>query len=173
MNEIVVGVLIVLVGALITGTAYFLLKLFFDNESKKRTWDYKIQNQKITLPLRLQAYERMILFLERISPASLLPRLQNQQMNSRQLQKEILSQIRLEYEHNLSQQLYISIQAWQVINSAKENVIKIVNITSDEVDPNSNSMELSQKILAKWMLLNPTPIQTAIDFLKKEAQQLF
>ncbi len=173
MNEYVVGILIVLIGALVLGTAYFLLKLFFDNERNKRIWEFKTQHQKITLPLRLQAYERMILFLERMSPNSLIIRLQNQQMTARQLQMEMLSLIRAEFEHNLAQQLYISTNAWDVIVSAKENVIKIINISSEEVDPNAPFLELSQKIMAQWILLNPTPIRTAIDFLKKEAHQLF
>ncbi len=173
MNEIVVGILIVLIGGLVLGTAYFLLKLFFDNERNKRVWEYKTQHQKITLPLRLQAYERMILFLERMSPNSLIVRLQTQQMTARQLQVEMLSLIRAEFEHNLAQQLYISSQAWDVVVSAKENVIQLINIAAEEVDANAPYMELSQKIMAKWMLLNPTPIRTAIDFLKKEAQQLF
>ncbi|MCX7861588.1 MAG: hypothetical protein N2449_01170 [Bacteroidales bacterium] len=173
MNEIIVGILIVLVGALVLGTAYLLLNMFFENERKKRLWEQKNQHIKITLPLRLQAYERMILFLERMSPNSLIIRLQTQQMNARQLQVEMLSLIRAEFEHNLAQQLYISSQAWDVVVSAKENVIKIINISAEEVNPNSSSMELSQKIMAQWMLLNPTPIRTAIDFLKKEAAQLF
>lgn len=173
MNEIVVGILIVLVGALVLGTAYLLLNMFFENERKKRLWEQKNQHIKITLPLRLQAYERMILFLERMSPNSLIVRLQTQNMTARQLQVEMLSLIRAEFEHNLAQQLYISTQAWDVIVSAKENVIKLINIAAEETDPDAPSLQLSQKIMAQWMLLNPTPIRTAIDFLKKEATQLF
>lgn len=173
MNEIVVGILIVLVGALVLGTAYLLLNMFFENERKKRLWEHKNQHIKITLPLRLQAYERMILFLERMSPNSLIVRLQTQNMTARQLQVEMLSLIRAEFEHNLAQQLYISSQAWDVIVSAKENVIKLINIAAEEIDPDASSLQLSQKIMAQWMLLNPTPVRTAIDFLKKEATQLF
>lgn len=173
MNEIVVGILIVLVGALVLGTAYLLLNMFFENERKKRLWEQKNQHIKITLPLRLQAYERMILFLERMSPNSLIVRLQTQNMTARQLQVEMLSLIRAEFEHNLAQQLYISSQAWDVIVSAKENVIKLINLSAEETDPDATSLQLSQKIIAQWMLLNPTPIRTAIDFLKKEATQLF
>jgi len=173
MNEFVIGFIIVLIGALVIGAVYLVLKLFFDNESKKRLWEYRNQNIKITTPLRLQAYERMILFLERMSPNSLIPRIQSSSMTSRQLQIEMLSLIRAEFEHNLAQQLYISSQAWDVIISAKENVIKLINISAGEINPDASSMELSQKIMAQWILLNPTPIRTAIDFLKKEAQQLF
>ncbi len=173
MNEFVIGILIVLVGALVVATAYLVLKLFLDNESKKRLWEYRNNNIKITTPLRLQAYERMILFLERISPNSLIPRLQTSSMTAKQLQIEMLSLIRAEFEHNLAQQLYMSTQAWDVIISAKENIIKLINISADEISPEKPSIELSQKIMTHWILINPTPIRTAIDFLKKEAQQIF
>ncbi|MGQ9846749.1 MAG: DUF7935 family protein [Bacteroidales bacterium] len=173
MNEIAVIILILIVGITVLATAYYLLKLFFANEQTKRTWEYKTEHMKITVPLRLQAYERMILFLERISPNSLIVRLQSPTMTARQLQMDMLSLIRAEFEHNLSQQLYISKQAWDVIVSAKENVIKIINIAAEELEPETSYMELSKKIIAQWMVLNPTPIRTAIDFLKDEAKQLF
>ncbi len=173
MNGIITIILVILIGGLVLATAYFLLKLFFNNEREQRTWEYKTQHMKITTPLRLQAYERMILFLERLAPNSLIVRLQMQNMNARQLQTEMLTLIRAEFEHNLAQQLYISIQAWDVICSAKENVIKLINLSADEIDANASSMELSQKIITNWININPTPVRTAIDFLKKEASQLF
>jgi hypothetical protein len=173
MNEIATVILVVLIGCLVLATAYFLLKLFFDNERTQRAWEYKTQNMKITTPLRLQAYERMILFLERLAPNSLIMRLQIQNMNARQLQMEMLALIRAEFEHNLAQQLYISTQAWDVISSAKENVIKLINLSAEEIEANAPSMELSQKIVTRWINTNPTPVRTAVDYLKKEATQLF
>lgn len=173
MNEITAVILIVLTGVIVFATAYFLLKMFFENEKKQRSWEYKTQHMKITIPLRLQAYERMILFLERMSPNSLILRLQTQNQKARQLQMDMLSLIRSEFEHNLAQQLYLSKQSWDVIVSAKENVIKIINLAAEEVDPNASSIELSKKIIAKWLALNPTPLRTAIDYLKNEASQLF
>ncbi|HNV95185.1 MAG TPA: hypothetical protein PKG63_01825 [Bacteroidales bacterium] len=173
MNEIAVIIIVLLTGGVVLATAYYLLKLFFDNERTKRTWEYKTEHMKVTVPLRLQAYERMILFMERMSPNSLIVRLQSPTMTSRQLQMDMLSLIRAEFEHNLAQQLYISKQAWDVVVSAKENVIKIINIAADEIEPGAPYMELSQKIMAQWIVLNPTPIRAAIDFLKDEANQLF
>lgn len=173
MNEIAAVILVILIGALVFATAYFLLKMFFENEQIKRTWEYRNQQIKITTPLQLQAYERMILFLERISPNSLIVRLQTTEQTCRQLQLDMLSLIRAEFEHNLAQQLYISKQAWDVIVSAKENTIKIINLAAEQCNPTDNSMELSQKIMAQWILLNPTPTRTAIDFLKDEAKKLF
>lgn len=173
MNIFLEIALVLVSGALVFVTAYFLLKMFLDNESKKRIADYKIQNTKLILPIRLQAYERIILFLERISPNSLIVRLQVPGMQALQLQKELHSLIRAEFEHNYSQQIYMSDQAWDVACSAKENVIKLINLSAQRVAPDAPAMELSQLIMDAWMKLNPTPTHTAILYIKSEVNQLF
>lgn len=173
MNIFLEIALVLVSGALVFVTAYFLLKMFLDNESKKRIADYKVQNTKLILPIRLQAYERIILFLERISPNSLIVRLQVPGMQALQLQKELHSLIRAEFEHNYSQQIYMSDKAWDVACSAKENVIKLINLSAQRVAPDAPAMELSQLIMDAWMKLNPTPTHTAIIYIKSEVNQLF
>lgn len=173
MNVIAEVLLVIITGAVVFITAYFILKMFLDNESKKRTIDYKTQNTKLILPIRLQAYERIILFLERISPNSLIIRLQVPGMQSLQLQKELHSLIRAEFEHNFSQQIYMSDKAWDVACTAKENVIKLINLAAQKVAPNAPAMDLSQIIIEAWMSINPSPTHTAIIFIKNEVNQLF
>jgi len=173
MNVLVEVLLVFVTGAAVFLTAYFLLKMFLDNESKKRIMDYKTQNTKLILPIRLQAYERIILLLERISPNSLIVRLQVPGMQALQLQKELHSLIRAEFEHNYSQQIYMSDKAWEVACSAKENVIKLINLSAQRVTPDAPAMELSQIIMDAWMNINPTPTHTAIVFIKNEVNQLF
>lgn len=173
MNIVLEVLLVLISGALVFLTAYFLLKMFLENESKKRIVDYKTQNTKLILPIRLQAYERIILFLERISPNSLIVRLQVPGMQSLQLQKELHSLIRAEFEHNFSQQIYMSDKAWDVACSAKENVIKLINLSAQRVAPDAPAMELSQIIMDAWMKINPTPTHTAIVYIKSEVNQLF
>jgi Na+/H+ antiporter NhaC len=89
-------------------TAYFVLKAVLKKEHESRKIEVVLQNKKIITPLRLQAYERIVLFLERISPNSIIIRLQTPNMTIGQLHKEMLTTIRTEFEHNLSQQLYLS-----------------------------------------------------------------
>lgn len=173
MNLLVNVILVLISGAAVFITAYFLLKMFLDNESKKRVVDYKIQNTKLILPVRLQAYERIILFLERISPSSLIVRLQVPGMQALQLQKELHSLVRAEFEHNFSQQIYMSDKAWDVACTAKENVIKLINLSAQRVAPDAPAMELSQIIMDAWMKINPTPTHTAIVYIKSEVNQLF
>ncbi len=154
-------------------TAYAILKKFLDKEEKKLRYEYNLKSEQFTIPIRLQAYERIILLLERISPESLLLRVNKKGMNSRQLQNELLSEIRTEFDHNLSQQIYISPQAWNVVQNAKSNLIKIINVSASSVNPDSPSMNLSKAILDNIMEAEESPVETAKDHLKKEIRELF
>ena len=100
---------------LVIGAMFLLIKKFLDRDYRIKLIESKQLLQKDMLPLRLQSYERMVLFLERISPASLLMRANKPNMTSLQLQSELLSTIRNEFEHNLSQQIYMSNPAWEQI----------------------------------------------------------
>ena len=94
--------------------------LKLDNKQKKRLLELKKDERKVITPIRLQAYERSTLFLERISPEALIPRVHKNGMSARQLQQEMLNDVRREFDHNLSQQMYMSDQVWMVIKKAKE-----------------------------------------------------
>ena len=158
---------------IVFGTAYLIIRSFIDNDQKKRKLEIRLANQKTITPIKLQAYERLILLLERISPESIIVRIQEANMTAEFLHKALLKVIRTEYEHNLSQQIYVSANAWSVVKTAKENVVKLVNNSADKVDKKATSFELSKVILESMMTNNITPTQTAIDFLKREASQYF
>ena len=153
--------------------SYFAMKAFFDNEQNKRRMDMRSSNQKLVTPLRLTAYERLVMFLERIQPDSMILRIQHPSMTANKLQQDMLSLIRAEFEHNLSQQVYVSNQAWEVIKSAKENTVKIINMAADKVEPDAPSYELGKAILEFIMQANKTPATVAIEFLKNEVRQYF
>ncbi|OFX59542.1 MAG: hypothetical protein A2046_07250 [Bacteroidetes bacterium GWA2_30_7] len=150
---------------------YFVTKSFFDNESQKRRLDFRLNNQKLITPVRLQAYERLTLLLERISPESLIMRTQAQGMNSKQLQSDLLSIIRAEFDHNLSQQIYVTPQAWEIIKSTRENIVKLINSCSDTVKADAPAIELSKRILEVIMSNEKNPTSMALDFLKAEIKQ--
>lgn len=149
-------------------TAYLMIRQFLKKEVREKKMDLVIRNQQTIMPLRLQAYERMALFLERISPESLLMRVNQPGLKSQQLQTHLLSTIRAEFEHNLSQQIYITPQAWEVIKNAKNNTIKIINTCSGKLKPDSPAMDLNRAILEKVMENEHTPSAAALEFLKKE-----
>jgi hypothetical protein len=154
-------------------TVWVIIYKYFTNIEKMRKVDLMIENKRIIIPLRLQAYERVILFLERISPESLVMRVSQPGFSCRQLQSELLSSIRAEYEHNLSQQLYISPEGWKLVSSARGNIIKLINTAGDHVKPEAPCMNLSSKILDMIMAADKVPTTDAIEFLKKEVQTLF
>ena len=170
----------VLPSLVVFATAYLLIKSFFEEESKKFEGQLKLKQLEIQAirktemgPLKLQAYERIVLFLERISPHSLLPRTQQIGMTASTLQTQLLNDIRSEFEHNLSQQIYVSKEAWIVTKNAKENIVKIINTAKDQISPEAPAFELSKVILEQMISLSSSPTDRAIEFLKKEVDTYF
>lgn len=152
-------------------TSYFIINSYLRSDRDKRKLEITLDNQKIITPIKLQAYERLTLLLERISPESLIMRTNKPGMTAQQLQAELLSSIRAEFEHNLSQQVYISIKAWDVIKGAKANLIRIINSAAENIDPKSEAIILSRAIIEMERDLEKTPTRTAINFLKQELNQ--
>ncbi|MCK9208621.1 MAG: hypothetical protein M0P66_16030, partial [Salinivirgaceae bacterium] len=151
---------------LVFATAWLVLYKFIGNENKNRKVQVLLDNQKVITPIRLQAYERMVLFLERISPQSLVIRTQKQNMTNLDLQNALLKNIRSEFEHNMAHQLYISDKAWEMVKTAKENVIKTINQNAIKVKPDAPAIQLSKLVLEKMMEYDTDPTQKALDYLK-------
>jgi len=154
-------------------TAWFIIKQMIGNDQKRRNFEIITKNQQHITPVRLQAYERMALLLERMSPESLIMRISNQSMTAKQLQTELLNTIRAEFDHNVSQQIYISPQAWELIKNAKSTVTQLINNAASRVKPDTNALVLSKLILEDLMAQDKSPVAYALDFLKKEIRQLF
>lgn len=152
---------------------YLIVKSFLNKEFEKHLVTLKLKNNELILPARMQAYERICLLLERVSPHSLLIRLNDPSLNSAQLQAKLLLSIREEFNHNLSQQVYMSDQAWQLVKVSVEEIIGIVNSSAQLVDPESRSIELAKQIFEKLVQKNEDPCQKAIKFVKSEIQQIF
>lgn len=163
----------VLPSLVVMATSYYLLKLFMENEQKKRSTDIKMAGYKIITPIRLQAYERLVLFLERISPESLVMRVHKSDMTAMQMQTVLLQNVREEFEHNLSQQVYVSSQAWEVIRTAREGIIKLVNTAATKLSNGATGTDLSRKIFELSLTDKNLMTKTALEFLKKEIRQIF
>jgi len=154
-------------------TAFLILRAMIKNDEQKRNLELSLANQKTILPLRLQAYERITMFLERISPESLIMRANQPDMTSVQLQNELIKMIRAEFDHNLSQQVYISHEAWEIVKKARASIIHMISTASEQIKPDASSITLSKKILEMIMEHKVTPISTALGFIKKEVQELY
>jgi len=163
----------ILPALVVFATTFYLVKKYFDGEDKKRKQQLFINNQGTLLPLRLQAYERMILFLERISPESLIIRVNRSGFTSQQLQAELMNAIRGEFEHNLSQQLYVSPGAWEMLKIARGRTIQLINMMAEKVQKDSPSINLSKAILESIVDQEKVPTADALNFIKKEFSELF
>lgn len=158
---------------LVFGTAFFLLKRFFDSQYRLKLLEAKLQTQKDIAPLRLQAYERVIVLLERISPNNLIGRVYQPGLTVREFHMELLSNIRSEFDHNISQQIYISQDAWNHVRNTREEIVKVINAAGSSIDPNAKGADLSKIIFENLMKEDHNPAQQAIDFIKKEVNQLY
>ncbi len=149
-------------------TAWVLLRNLIRNDQDKRRQELVLMNSKTVTPIKLQAYERIVLFLERISLESLLVRVSTPEMTVPQLHTALLGAIRSEFEHNLSQQIYMSQQAWEVVRNARSNMIKIINSEVEKMPAGSSGMALSKQLLEKIMELEKEPTKAAIEYIKNE-----
>lgn len=160
-----------LVAVIVFLTAFFSMKMFIQNDERKRLLELKKMNKSTIAPLRLQAYERMALFLERIDPNQLILRLNDGSARNAELRALLLSSIRAEFEHNLSQQIYLSSDVWTKICHAKEDTIRIINISSGKLADDAPGIELVTSILEETA--GQSPVTSAMEALKEEIRLVF
>jgi hypothetical protein len=172
MEALIEFVKILVPASVVLYAAYLLVRTFVQKEIDLRKLEVRSRSIETILPNRLQAYERMTLFLERISPQNLLIRL-NTGMPAREFHQLLLSEIRNEYNHNVSQQVYMSEDVWNLIKNAKEDLIVSINDAAGEMGAESTSLDLSKKIFEKSINKPVDPIAHALSELKKEIQQTF
>ena len=172
--ELLLQILAYLLPALVVFmVVYIMLRNFTKEENARRKYLLAKESQKTTLPIRLNAYERMVLFLERISPDSLLVRLQDDTLTALQYHASLLIDIRAEYEHNVAQQVYISDEAWSMVKNAKENIIQLINACAAKVPPEAPSAQLAQVILSTYNNSETSPTLLAISYIKNEIKKYF
>jgi hypothetical protein len=152
---------------------YLLVRSFLKAEERRRKSKMALDHDRIMVPLRLQAYERLILFLERIPPDALLLRVDYSNMNCRDLQGELLRIIRNEFEHNYTQQLYVSLDAWEKVKMAKDKIVQLINLSTEGTKFNMPAQVLTHNIMEKAMETLKSPAVEAIEYLKREAQEMF
>ena len=164
---------LVLAGTIVFYIAWLIVKpqLILNNQSK--IIGLKKASIKTTLPLRLQAYERLALFIERINPSNMLVRVHVAGTTVREIQQFLVAEIRTEHQHNITQQLYVSAQAWTVINRIKEDTISMINNTASGMSPEASSVELSKVILTHLAGLETNPYDAGLMLLKHDMQQFF
>ncbi|RNI25734.1 DUF7935 family protein [Rufibacter latericius] len=173
-SSIVLLVLLSSIPALIIGGAMYLLtQKYLERDYRKKVLDIRLKNSETILPIRLQAYERIILFLERITPSNLLIRVSPSGLTASDFQTQLLQEIRAEYTHNLSQQLYMSEAAWQQVKKAKEDVVSMINQNYQSLQDKSRGTELAKRVLENVLHSEVDPTVQSIQFLKRELHEIF
>ena len=151
-------------------TAYLLIDKLLKNDEKRRNFELRKSNAATLTPIRLRAYERLILVLERTTPSTLIVNVAKPNMTNMELHTQLLESIRQEFSHNLSQQIYISDDSWNHIRSAQESLLRLVNTCAAQCNPANSAGELAEKIIQVFGASEQTPTEMAINNLKKEVR---
>jgi hypothetical protein len=153
--------------------AYLVVRSFIQKDIDLKKLEVRGRSIETVLPNRLHAYERMVLFLERMSPQNLLVRLNTGSIPAKEFQQLLLAEVRNEYNHNVSQQVYISEDVWDLIKSAKEDLIVTINDSANDLPEEASSLDLSKKIFEKSINKTVDPLAHALSELKREVQRIF
>ena len=151
---------------------WLVMHKFYKSEAEKRLWELKRLSQKEISPIRMRAYERLALLLERTTPEHMLIELNLSEMTTLQVQAHLMHTIRQEYDHNLSQQIYISNEVWDLIDNAKQQTIAFVNSIAQQMPPESNTLDYAKTLITAYRSNGETPNDIALQALKNEAKTL-
>lgn len=132
---------------IVLGASYLIVQKFLIAQTQRKQLALFQDAQDITLRLRLQAYERLVLFIERINPRQMIPRLYDPAMTVQDLQQAIVITIRAEFEHNLSQQIYVSKNVWETVKNVKEQEINMVHFIAKQLSADAPAKDLHARIL--------------------------
>ncbi len=171
MQNKIIEILAYTLPSLITGgVAYYLFAAYFTDQQNTRRWLLQKENQKNALPLKLQAYERMTLYLERIGLTKLLIRVAPLSQDKSNYENLLISQIEQEFEHNLTQQIYMSDECWTIILTAKNATIQMIRKIA--MSEKTTSADKLREIILNELMEKQSPSAAAMDYLKKEVVEL-
>lgn len=156
----------------VLAATWLVMHKLFNNEQEKRLWELKRLSQKEISPIRLRAYERLTLLLERTTPDRMLMEMNLQEMTIPQVQQQLLRTIRLEYDHNLSQQIYVSDEVWDKIIHARDEMGAFVTAMAAGVPEGSSTLDYAKTLITAYSTNGETPNSLALSALKEEAKTL-
>jgi hypothetical protein len=172
MEDLIFDLIPYLIPSVVTGfVAYYFFNTYIQSENRRQKIELIRDKKKEILPIRLQAYERLTLFMERINPSQLLIRILPTSDDKELYVQKLLISIEQEFEHNLSQQIYISESCWNAMIAAKNATRSLIISTSKETKI-SSSQQLREHILKKLVEMVPPSI-TGLAFIKEEVKEMF
>lgn len=164
---------LILPAAAVLYAMYLTIKSFLEKEMGEKLAAVRTQNASVITPIRLQAYERLCLFLERIMPNNLILRLNDSNYSYKEFQQVLIAGVREEFNHNLSQQVYVSDAVWELTRNAMEDVIITINQAAGEMSEKAQSKDLAKKIFEMQVEKKTDPVNTALAALKQEIRLNF
>ena len=159
--------------ALVLYLAYLLVRSFLNKQLDEIALSARQKNQEVVVPIRLQAYERIALLLERITPSNLIARLSNSDYSAEEFHQILVHEIRNEFNHNLSQQVYMSDSAWTYVTTAVEQTISIINSSASGLDREAKGFDLARAIIDNAAGEEMDTPKQAIRYIKEEIQEVF
>ena len=164
---------IILPAGIVLYGMYLVVVSFLSKEREKLLVDLKTQNTKVVLPIRLQAAERLCLLLERITPNNLVRRSNPNQLSAAELHPMLLAEVREEFNHNLSQQVYFSEETWEAVRRAVEDVITLLNLSRQSLNGEASGIDFAKAIFANSLDQKNDAISFALRKIKSEIQLYF
>ncbi len=160
---------------------WIVVHQIYKNEEQKRLWELKKLSQKEISPTRMRAYERLTLVLERTQPEALIMGLNERlastgtnlaSMSIMTMQQDLLRTVRMEFDHNMSQQIYVSDETWAKVIGARDEMAAFISAMAIQLPPESTSMDYAKVLMTAYRNNGETPHQMALDALKEEARGL-
>ena len=164
---------IILPAGAVLYAVFLTVRMFLTKDLEKKLLELKMKNTETIQPIRLQAFERVCLFMERISPNNLIMRVNDDEYKAGQLQQLLLHEIREEYNHNISQQVYMSDETWVLVKNAMEEIVMIINEAAGDVDAEAKSIDLAKRIFEVTLGRENQAVDFALKNLKEEIREIF
>ncbi|REE25672.1 DUF7935 family protein [Winogradskyella pacifica] len=157
--------------AIVGAVAYYFFKQHVENENSRRRFLLQKDLQKESFPLRLQAYERISLFLERVAPSKLLTRVHPTSSNKTDYESLLIATIEQELEHNLSQQIYVSDQCWSITLAAKNATIQLIRKAA--MQESTDTADKLREVVLTELMDKPAPSNAALAYIKQEVSEMW
>lgn len=174
VNKLLLNTLsLALGGSGVVLVAYYLIKSDINEYLSSRKAVQPPTDDRSLLQLRLQAHERMIVFVDRINPSNLLLRLYQKGIEVSALQAMSINEIKTEFQHNITQQLYLEAASWNVIRKLKDDTISMINNAVKNLPADASGMELSKTVLHHMSEIEENPYELTIGLIKQDVRKIF
>lgn len=152
--------------------AFYLLKPYLNNKEKLQLLELKRSASAQTLPLRLQAYERIVLLVDRINPSNMLLRLNTPDYSAAELRSILITEVRNEFQHNITQQIYVSPRAWELVKRIKNDTLNLVNQAAQSQAAGAAGIDLGRALLGHLSQQENDPYDIALNMIRSDMDEL-